>query len=240
MGGVLQYKWEVYCRVSLSSKLRSQERTAIQMGGVLPYKLEVYCRTFSTSCRGWGFRNIAQIRGYGLSGLCAGQSRHDPENECERCAGASKMSGGCAKFVRGWTCTSLAEHGGGLPENLEVAKRTIHSEDRGLKVRFSLATIVFETFELILCQMLSSQGKKRTFKPLSSLFSAFSNLKECLGRRLDIFYFFLFRGGGGRRRRRRWLGGEVSLLKIEGGGSRRGGEGGGRAPGECLWGEGGG
>ena len=41
MGGVLQYKWEAYCRVSLSSKLRSQESTAIQMGGVLPYKLEV-------------------------------------------------------------------------------------------------------------------------------------------------------------------------------------------------------
>ena len=52
----------------------------------------------------------------------------------------------------------------------------LNSEDRGLKVRSSLATIVFETFELILCQMLSSQGKKRTFKPLSSLFSAFSSL----------------------------------------------------------------
>ena len=46
MGGVLQYKWEVHCGVSLSSKLRNQESTAIQMGGVLPYKLEVYCRTF--------------------------------------------------------------------------------------------------------------------------------------------------------------------------------------------------
>ena len=56
----------------------------------------------------------------------------------------------------------------------------LNSEDRGLKVRFSLATIVFETFELILCQMLSSQGKKRTFKPLSSLFSAFSNLEDLI------------------------------------------------------------
>ena len=46
MGGVLQYMWEAYCRVSLSSKLRSQESTAIQMGGVLPYKLEVYCQYF--------------------------------------------------------------------------------------------------------------------------------------------------------------------------------------------------
>ena len=34
----------------------------------------------------------------------------------------------------------------------------LNSEDRGLKVRFSLAMIVFETSELILCQMLSSQG----------------------------------------------------------------------------------
>ena len=40
MGGVLPYKWEAWeahCRVSLSSKLRSQESTAIQMGA--------YCRT---------------------------------------------------------------------------------------------------------------------------------------------------------------------------------------------------
>ena len=61
-GGRIAYKWGAYCRVSLSSKLRSQESTAIQMGGVLPYKLEVYCHTFWTSCRGWGFRNIAQKR----------------------------------------------------------------------------------------------------------------------------------------------------------------------------------
>ena len=36
MGGVLQYKWEVYCWVSLSSSLRSQEGATIQMGA--------YCR----------------------------------------------------------------------------------------------------------------------------------------------------------------------------------------------------
>ena len=36
----------------------------------------------------------------------------------------------------------------------------LNSEDRGLKVRFSLATIVFETFELIqMSQMLSLHGK---------------------------------------------------------------------------------
>ena len=44
--GVLQYKWEVYCWVSLSSKFRSKQGTTIQMERVLPYKLEVYCSTF--------------------------------------------------------------------------------------------------------------------------------------------------------------------------------------------------
>ena len=34
-----------------------------------------------------------------------------------------------------------------------------------MKVHFSLATIVFETFELILCQMLSSQGKNAPSNP---------------------------------------------------------------------------
>ena len=41
----------------------------------------------------------------------------------------------------------------------------LNSEDRGLKVGFSLAMIVFETFELILCQMLSSQGKNAPSNP---------------------------------------------------------------------------
>ena len=66
MGGVLQYKWEVYCWVSLSSKEskpRSQEGTAIRMGGVLPCKLEVYCSTFSKTSRGWGFRNSSDFWG---------------------------------------------------------------------------------------------------------------------------------------------------------------------------------
>ena len=35
IGGILQYKLEVYCGVSLSPKLRSQQGTALQMGGVL-------------------------------------------------------------------------------------------------------------------------------------------------------------------------------------------------------------
>ena len=33
IGGVLQCKWEVYCGVSLSPMLRSQQGTALQMGG---------------------------------------------------------------------------------------------------------------------------------------------------------------------------------------------------------------
>ena len=41
----------------------------------------------------------------------------------------------------------------------------LNSEDRGLKVRFSLAMIVFQTFEQILCQMLSSQGKNAPSNP---------------------------------------------------------------------------
>ena len=41
----------------------------------------------------------------------------------------------------------------------------LNSEDRGWKVCFSLAMIVFETFELILCQMLSSQGKNAPSNP---------------------------------------------------------------------------
>ena len=56
-----------------------------------------------------------------------------------------------------------------MQANLEtLALRLLNalkSEDRGLKVRFSLAMIVFETFELILCQMLSSQGKNAPSNP---------------------------------------------------------------------------
>ena len=55
VGGVLQYRWEMYCWASISSRLRTQEGTAIQMKGVLPYKLEVYCSTFFKTSRGWGF-----------------------------------------------------------------------------------------------------------------------------------------------------------------------------------------
>ena len=45
-------------------------------------------------------------------------------------------------------------------------------------MHFSLATIAFDRESAQMSQILSSQGKKRTFKPLSSLVSAFSNLKE--------------------------------------------------------------
>ena len=54
IGGVLQYKLEVYCGVSRSPKQRSQQRTALQMGGVLRYKLGVYCQYFSDKLYGLG------------------------------------------------------------------------------------------------------------------------------------------------------------------------------------------
>ena len=55
---VLPYKWEAYCWASLSSRLRNQEGTAIQMGDVLPYKLEGYYSTFSYASRAWGFLTL--------------------------------------------------------------------------------------------------------------------------------------------------------------------------------------
>ena len=48
---------------------------------------------------------------------------------------------------------------------LEVAKRTKYSEDRGLKVRFSLATIAFDRESAQMSQMLSSQGKNAASNP---------------------------------------------------------------------------
>ena len=42
----------------------------------------------------------------------------------------------------------------------------LNSEDRGSKVRFSLATIVFETFELILClKCYRRKGKNAPSNP---------------------------------------------------------------------------
>ena len=55
-----------------------------------------------------------------VQNLCAGQSRQEPENMCRKCAGASKMCRNCAKFVRGCTCTILAEDRGGVSENVRA------------------------------------------------------------------------------------------------------------------------
>ena len=52
MGRVLQYRWEAYCRVSLPSKLRSQESTVIQTGA--------YCRT-NWRCTAVLFRHIVGV-----------------------------------------------------------------------------------------------------------------------------------------------------------------------------------
>ena len=63
MGGVLPYKWEAYCdtnesssdNISLSSKRRGTESTALQIGGVLQCKLDVYCDALLRSSGAWGF-----------------------------------------------------------------------------------------------------------------------------------------------------------------------------------------
>ena len=60
VGGVLPYKWEVYCWVAQSSRVTSKEGTAMQMGGALPNKLEVYCSTLPETSRGWGFWNSSE------------------------------------------------------------------------------------------------------------------------------------------------------------------------------------
>ena len=61
IGGVLQHKFEVYCGISLSPKLRSQQGTALQMGGVL----RVYRQYFSDKLYGLGapkhFPNVLEF-----------------------------------------------------------------------------------------------------------------------------------------------------------------------------------
>ena len=77
IGGVLQYKLEVYCGVSLSPKLRSQQGTALQMRGVLRCKLEVYCEcSLDKLDGGWGFLNSAHFLGFLMFfPSCSAQSR---------------------------------------------------------------------------------------------------------------------------------------------------------------------
>ena len=59
--GVLQYKLEVYCGVSISPKFRSQRGTGLQMGGVPWYKLEVYCQYFSDKFRSRVNREVQTV-----------------------------------------------------------------------------------------------------------------------------------------------------------------------------------
>ena len=82
----------------------------------------------------------------------------------------SALKGGVALQVASWKASryrvvsQLQCHGATVGHSLRLLN-ALNSEDRGLKVRFSLAMIVFETFELILCQMLSSQGKNAPSNP---------------------------------------------------------------------------
>ena len=65
----------------------------------------------------------------------------------------------------------------------------LNSEDRGLKVRFSLATIVFETFELILCQMLSSRGKNAPSHPYPHYLVRLATLRYLRGMMVCFLVF---------------------------------------------------
>ena len=85
------------------------------------------------------------------TGLTTGGSRKKLASEAYRAVGGVARNN-IANRARAWDTT------------LRLLN-ALNSEDRGLKVRFSLATIVFETFELILCQMLSSHGKNAPSNP---------------------------------------------------------------------------
>ena len=65
---------------------------------------------------------------------------------------------------------SLSDEPEGVTPNaiiayLEVAKRTTYSEDRGLKVRLSLATMAFDRESAQMSQIPSSQGKNAPSNP---------------------------------------------------------------------------
>ena len=78
MGGVLQYKWEVYCCVSLSLRLRSQEGPAIQMGGAYCVQIGGVLPYFFETSRGWGFRNSSEIRVTKQIGVMVGSDSRKP------------------------------------------------------------------------------------------------------------------------------------------------------------------
>ena len=59
-------------------------------------------------------------------------------------------------------------------------------------MRFSLAMIVFETFELMLCQMLSSQGKNAPSNPYPHYLVRLATSVDVS----DIFNFFFGSGEG--------------------------------------------
>ena len=68
----------------------------------------------------------------------------------------------------------------------------LNSEDRGLKVRFSLATIAFDRESAQMSQMLSSQGKNAPSDPYPHY------LVRLATSRLDYkTKFVFFEGGGG-------------------------------------------
>ena len=77
---------------------------------------------------------------------------------------------------------------GGFPLTAELSAslrllNALNSEDRGLKVRFSLATIAFDRESAQMSQILSSQGKNAPSDPYPHYLVglAASRLQLCLG-----------------------------------------------------------
>ena len=78
----------------------------------------------------------------------------------------SKSLGAWPEGSRRYVCRkSLRWFFGPLLDNLEVARRTNGSEDRGVKVRFFPATIAFDRESNQMSQILSSQGKNAPSDP---------------------------------------------------------------------------
>ena len=82
MGGVLQYKWEVYCRVSHSSSLRSQEGNSDTNGGA-------YCRTNRRCTAVFSSRSTIRV---GVSETLLIQDSRAEHLLCESHIGALKLA----------------------------------------------------------------------------------------------------------------------------------------------------
>ena len=84
------------------------------------------------------------------------------------------------RFRGGGGCWGFLEGGGGTLRLLNA----LNSEDRGLKVRFSLATIAFDRESAQMSQILSSQGKNAPSNPYPHYLVRLATSRKCQ------FYFY--------------------------------------------------